>query len=942
MNQQVFTEAQSQAIQKDGSIAVLAGAGSGKTRVLIERCKRLLFEKNISFDRFLIMTFTEKAAGELKERLRPLLSPQDIPLLERAWIGTFHSFCARVLRLHAPLLKLDPSFHILEENRADFMIHQLIDQTLFSSLEHKQPEALLLMECFGYRNTVQLLEELMGFRWHVTRYLSQGQDDVIRACFTLFQAVEKKFQQQLQKERSLDFQELERYTLTLFQEHPSILREYQKRFLHLLVDEFQDTNDLQTELITLLFHPKINHLFIVGDPRQSIYRFRGANLTSFFTMISRIRESGGELIALSENFRTRPHIIDLINITARPLEENLSLHADLRPFRKERDQKDITLLQCHTSESSIAERRHKEATCIAAHIRELVDVEHIPYGNIVCLFQAMTSIDIYEQAFQQHQIPYRIHGSRHFLGSSEIQDLLCTLLFAANPKNDTALMGLVRSPLLGLSDDECVLLSGKEGKDFRKNILHHAHAGPFLKKLSSLQKSMLPSEILSWVLQTTGYEWICAQLDPSGKKRAHLEQFLTLLRSLETESFLSLPACVDYLQDLCEREARFGDAPASADSSNVVHCMSVHAAKGLEFPIVILPDLIRRASLSTKPWCFIRNRGLGLKLHNPDSPFDSLVATKSYEELHSLNNKEEEQESRRLLYVAMTRAKDRLILPIHQDEKIRGEWHGWLLPALKQISAFTVNTQLPENEEKTFSREKVELPLTYKVPKNTSRFLHQSPIISVSEIETYDRSPEEYEQKYIFGFSPELTLPNSETLSPTLYGSLLHEALEILSHSSTDSIATALTDACHSHHLIPEASWMSSLTTTLEPFMTTFGTQFCEGEHELRFDWKRKDSIITGKVDWLRPKNGGYEIIDFKTDRTFNGSIEEHAKMYDLQMIIYALALEEGLGLSILETTLYFLETGKTISTPMTVQRKKEGKKRLAAILKKMCGEFIS
>ncbi|MBI4212592.1 MAG: UvrD-helicase domain-containing protein, partial [Deltaproteobacteria bacterium] len=242
-----LTESQLEAASSiDQSVAVIAAAGSGKTSVLVERCLRAI-QAGVPFEKLLIITFTEKAAGELKHRLSQHLPQALKTSLTDAWIGTFHAFCTRILSRHASLLHINPQFRILDEGAGRLLTHQAAQTTFLSLLETGNEHAALLVEALEFRNVIGLLEDLMAFRWHSQQLFSHGtlgspeDQPLLTAVTHCFTKACDELQRYFHDAGQLDFQALETMTLHLFTSHPDILHMYQERFRHLFVDEYQDT-----------------------------------------------------------------------------------------------------------------------------------------------------------------------------------------------------------------------------------------------------------------------------------------------------------------------------------------------------------------------------------------------------------------------------------------------------------------------------------------------------------------------------------------------------------------------------------------------------------------------------------------------------------------------------------------------------------------------------
>ncbi len=951
-----FTEAQNAvAFAIDRSMSVVAGAGSGKTTVLIERCLHIIEDDWGALDRLLAITFTEKAAGELKARLRRRIPAEQHHRIEEAWIGTFHAFCARIIRAHTPVLGLDPSFGILDENAAGLVARQAVHHTLMTLLEQDDAPTALLVDALDFRTVTGALEELMQFRWHAQRIFEQPaaaeEAALLSALGAAFTLACTHLSAQFARMDALDFQALEIQALRLLTEHPSICELYQRRFSHLLVDEFQDTNDLQTLLVLKLFDPKRNRLCIVGDPRQSIYRFRGANVGCFAQTLERIRAHGGETIHLAENFRSRPGIITFVNHCQENLSDGLfeqlaqdGVSAASENMIAARDD-DGALpsvaripIVSTDAKTSAAERRIAEAEAIAQTITALTSSDRFELGDIVCLFQALTDIVAYENALQQAGIPYRVFGGRGLLARQEIVDLLLCLEYAADPENEIALLGLVRSPLIGLSDDDLVRFAGPRGDSLVEAARIDERCG-LLNDLQEMGRHLRPSEIIRRVLDRTGYELICHALDTSGGMTANIDRFLALAESIERETPTPLGAFAGFVRELKERSARLGNAPAAGDASGAVRLMTVHAAKGLEFPVVILPDLFRGGHNTGGRWQFVRQEGIAFKQKDPDQPFGPRVETDRYSALRDHERTEDEAESKRLLYVAMTRAMELLLLPIHEGISRSGPWHKWLEPVVVQMD-------IPTHEGRSLAPLAGAKDEGRNIPQNTidvsplgalSPFtLRPSPLVSrhvytVSQLECFERCPREYELKYVLGLpATGIFREGDGELPANVLGSIVHGVLDGLDPSDLQSLTDQIRTGCLRSGADPTQQTLRAVQREIEHALKIpLLHELREGAHELPFEWRIDAATIIGSIDWLKPDGDGFEVIDFKTDRVDADQVEERAQTYDLQLICYALAAEAATGKRISATTLTFLKPQIVHRIEMTDARRTDGLARI-------------
>ena len=956
-----FTEAQNAAIYTiDRSTSVVAGAGSGKTTVLIERCCHIIGDDWSELDKLLSITFTEKAAAELKARLRKRMPARDRYRLETAWIGTFHACCARMLRQHAPLIGLDPAFAIMDENAAKLASRRAVKLALLDLLETKDKETSFLVDAIDFRTATGALEDLMGFRWHARRSFINPESDnaeeqkILKALAHVYGVAEEKLLAQFDQTGSLDFQELEIRTLSLLEKNPDVLKAYRKRFKHLLVDEFQDTNDIQTELVLNMFEPGTNQLCIVGDPRQSIYRFRGANIDCFATALERIRKYKGETIHLAENFRSRHGIVSFVNASQLRLADGLfgrltidGITSSSEGMKAARicndDGSAVATIEIATDpKTKVADRRAMEAQALAEFISKLVANGDAAWGDIVCLFQALTGVAPYEAAFKKAGVPFRLFGGRGFLKRQEVVDLINLLRYASDSSDHVALLGLLRSPFIALSDDELVELAGPDGK----SLIESANKDPrckLLGELGNMAKHLRPSEVIRRAIDITGYEVLCRGTDDSSGATANIDRFIELAESIERQEPTPLADFTGFIRELKKQSARLGSPPASGDTSKAIRCMTVHAAKGLEFPVVILPDLFRKPHNLGGSWQFSRHAGVGFKLKDKLQPFGPRKDTDLYARIIGEERTGDTAESKRLLYVAMTRARDLLVLPMHPGMKSDGPWHKWLTPIVEdadELMAFSTpegHIEGPFPEITIESEKDSETPelIIEKATRKQSAKKSQRPSFTVSQLECFDLCPQHYYMKYVLGLpASNLFVENSEKLPPNIFGSIIHGVLERCGQCRNDDLEDLIETECIANGVVPDSVIIGRVEKAIDEAMTLpIMNDLSSGKHEVRFDWKVDGHFINGSIDWLKSSESGLEIVDFKTDDVRKDDVVLRAKEYDLQLMCYALASECATRKPVASTSLVFLKPHIVHTTELTDERRREGTDRIKSII---------
>ena len=533
---------------------------------------------------------------------------------------------------------------------------------------------------------------------------------------------------------ALDFDDLEARARHLLLHHAGVRARYAgAEFKHLLVDEFQDTNAAQWDIVRALADPaQPGNLFLVGDARQSIYAFRGADVSVFERVRGQLVEIAGmdSQVTLAQSFRTHRGLVDCFNmifahiLTRDPhspvSDYQIALGAAMQAFRLDAPcdapAVEICLIESSRAdgvESSTGTRRAQEADTLAARIRALVDEgqpvydkrlgEHRPigYGDVVLLFQSTSAITLYEDALKRAGLPFVTVAGRGYYDRQEVWDLVNLLNALYNTSDDLALASVLRSPLFSLSDDALLAMRFVTGDrpsppplwlalaDAASGITPHIadddrtraeFAANCLGELADLAGRVTIAELLRMALDQTGYLATLTGLPDGARRRGNVEK---LLDKATSSGKITLGAFSQYLRDLTENEAREGEA--LLDVEGAITLMTVHRAKGLEFPLVALVDTSwRRGDHGGPPLVLDPVYGLCCSAFDPAQ--DKLVASYAYRRANTLRQAREEAERKRLLYVAATRAQDYLLISGQVMRSAKGEvntsgWLRWLLDA---------------------------------------------------------------------------------------------------------------------------------------------------------------------------------------------------------------------------------------------------------------------
>jgi ATP-dependent DNA helicase UvrD/PcrA len=520
---------QKKAVTYTGSpLLLLAGAGSGKTKVLTHRVAYLIEKKLAKPSEILLLTFTNKAAGEMKKRTDILLSKINNQKSNNLFAGTFHSFCCRVLRIDGHHIGIPQTFVIYDSNDQENLIKNILRELDLTTKEFKPSSVSYFIE--SAKNSFQTPKEIAaqshGF-WQ----------DYAAKIYSLYQKKLSQF-------HALDFNDLLFKTVELFMEHPDVLTKYQEIYKFIMVDEYQDTNQIQY-LLTKLLAKKYKQITVVGDASQAIYGWRGADYRNLVSFTADFKNT--KVINLEQNYRSTQIILNAANSV---ISKNNS-HPILKLFTKKKSEDKIKIFE---AESEVA-----EADFIASKIKFINDNLKIPLRNIAVLYRMNAQSRVLEEAFLRFNIPYVLLGGTRFYERAEIKDILSMLRFASN-----------RSDYI--SEERIQKAIGKRRK---ATFLEHLEDMD-LKKLTSIQ-------ILESLVVNSGYLSKFDKKDEDDQKRI---ENIKELKSVAT----AYPKLSDFLENitLVQQEYSLQEKNKKKEKRNGVKLMTLHSAKGLEFEVVFM------------------------------------------------------------------------------------------------------------------------------------------------------------------------------------------------------------------------------------------------------------------------------------------------------------------------------------------------------------------
>ncbi len=690
------------------SLLLSAAAGSGKTSVLVERFVRAVREDGVAPGAILAITFTERAAGELRSRVRARLlelgDRQGARDTEAAFVGTFHGFCARLLRSHPLPAGIDPEFAILDAGQSGRLREAAFAQALAAFLEGEPPDAVDLVAAYGadgLRTMIEQVHSELRSRGQRRPRLpavsvapgSEALELEAAAALGLLDRLLELFcerYEELKGERgALDFDDLELIASELLAGNDGLRWSWSERFALLMVDEFQDTNPRQLSILHALAR---ENLFTVGDEFQSIYGFRHADVSLFRGRRAELERSGRSL-ALTRNFRSRGALLEVVNTAFADRFADFSRLLEGRQQGSEPPSCEpvVELLlsakegweQSETVAAAIASGlphgalwRQAEARLLAQRVHELVQAGESMPGEIVVLLRATGDIEIFERALQLCGLR-TLASVGTFWGRQQIGDLHSYLRALANPRDEEALYSTLASPLGGCSRDGLALLAkaASSAGHLWETALAVSEQPPSLlsdpdvRAVTSLcawlksERRDAPgrsiSELIERAIAHSGYRAHVLALDWGERRLANVHKLLRLARSFEAREGRDLRAFVDHVEYLKRTEAIEPEAPVEGVEPDAVRLMTVHAAKGLEFPVVCVADLGRQP-LVRSPKLLVDGDRVGLRLQRIGD--GDVYAALEFEELRSERRRREAEEEDRVLYVAMTRARDRLLL----------------------------------------------------------------------------------------------------------------------------------------------------------------------------------------------------------------------------------------------------------------------------------------
>ena len=557
MNLDNLNKEQKEAVlYNDGPLLILAGAGSGKTKVLTTKVAYLIEEKNISPYEILAITFTNKASKEMKDRLNLLIGD----ISRNIQVSTFHSFGLRLLRDNCNVLGYDRNFVIMDSDDSLTVVKKILKDMDYDPKVYN-PRAI--------RNKISSCKNEMIMPRDYEKYAVSEYEKVVLKVY-------EKYEEKLRRNNSVDFDDLLILPIRLFNENKDILEKYQDRFKYVLIDEYQDTNEAQY-ILTKLISSKYRNITCVGDDSQSIYSFRGANYKNILNFEKDYKDA--KTILLEQNYRSTKTILNAANDV----------------IRNNKARKDKNLWTANEEGEKIkyyrAYNERDEAQYTIRKIKELV-ARNVSYQDIAILYRTNAQSRTLEEEMLKENMPYRVVGSFYFYSRKEIKDLIAYLRLIHNPKDNVSLLRIINTPKRGIGLKTIENLT-KKADELNKSIYEVIDSSKelafkeIIEKLRILKEDLTLTELIDKVLDASGMR---AELESertleSEVRLENLEEFKSITKSFEErEGLVSLE---DFLLEI----SLISDVEEYKDDDNRVSLMTVHSVKGLEFDYVFIVGL---------------------------------------------------------------------------------------------------------------------------------------------------------------------------------------------------------------------------------------------------------------------------------------------------------------------------------------------------------------
>lgn len=1046
----------------DKNLSLIAGAGTGKTKVLTERFVHILengdLPKGREVESIVAITFTKKASGEMIERIRREIRnkfPQDGEWrryyrdIEKANISTIHSFCMNILKENSIRAGLDPIFEVIEEYEAGKMLKDSILEVLDLELEEDR-DLYELFKKINIDRSHRLIEDMesiyneirsMGLdmkevgelslkrlegiqplddKWigkarSLTNYLiekgsksskiskvlgdeecklflegGEAEDlarlisliktnigankkeqetidqleiltgDILislevenipyyKSLLRVLEKVDRLYTRKKDSFGGLDYEDLQIKTRDLLEDE-GIRSKYQRKYSYIMIDEFQDTNMLQKQIFYRICSIDKdldrNNLFIVGDPKQSIYGFRGADLDVFYQVVEDIEASkDGLTLSMDKNYRTVDTVLGFVNTIFSELMGGG--YGALRAHKESKRDLDIEIIENENLE--IPEDmtpglygKHYEGEQIAKRIIELVDSGDYSYKDFAMLFRARTRNHIYENALRKYGVPFYNIGSQGFFQEQEVLDIINALKSIDNREDHLATIGFLRSNFIGLNDNSIYDLFKNKEEDIhlriKKLIDEDLGDGEEKAKLKlardfyqrfTLEKDIYGvSEIIEKLIDSTDFKQTNLLKENGRQIFANISKFEDLARAYEIDHRGNLSDFLEYIEEIRGRNESQGEI--EGENTDAVKILTIHKSKGLEFPVVILPEMSSRGVYDSNKMFFDSEEGLAINIKDSNQAYDNIKTRR---------REKTDGEMKRVLYVAMTRAEKMLIIgnqgnnsgfkkmigsvlgqtqyreieeitlepnraePVKliEEELIRAEYRGGDMD--KHFPLINIDRAYNKGFKKRISVSQ------YMVFKECRRKYFLENRINISQLESHIEASKEEKDRYEDHDDPQALERSEELLDPALKGTIIHEICELY-RDDTDKRELAKR-VFHKKGLVYSDELYSSIEGYIDNYIDYYQEDLDQIHYEKPFFLQLNGAYISGYIDELTIDKGQISIVDLKTNRLINK--KKLVENYRPQLQLYAYVAAKILKLPIKNASILFLENGEMV-----------------------------
>ena len=906
-----------------GPLLVVAGAGTGKTSLITSRIVDLINNKNVAPDNILAVTFTEKAAKEMLGRLDEVM-----PLsYYEPKICTYHAFCQEVLRNDGHEMGYNTNFKLITDPEQWMLLRREIYSFAVKELRPKNNPSKYINDLLKLFS--KCVDENVTSN-DILKYSMSLEDEKEKKKWEEVSLIFDKYQEIKLRDSKLDFGDLITFTYNLFLEKPFVLKKYQEKYQHVLVDEFQDTNYTQYAIIKLLCNPNSlsnRSLVVVGDDSQSIYKFRGAAISNILEFKEDYKNP--KIITLTENYRSTQEILDVSykviqNNNPYTLESKLGISKKLiakaRPSSKNTN---IKIANCSDLDSEVA--------FVINGIKEFLATEpDKTFKDIAILVRANSHLEPFILELKKERIPYQVYGNRGLYDKEEIATVIALLNLLADTSDSNNLFRCLFIESLNIDSDLVLkLLSISKTKktvlwnecenSLDKNLRNFVE---IIKKYQRKLATAVPSDLIFNLLTEIKYvsRYSIEETIENELAIKNLDLFLKRVKQIEVSMFQdnhlspNLLEFMDYFNMILDA----GENPAQAEFEDVdtVNLLTVHSSKGLEFECVYMPSLINGRFPST-------NRGSGFDIPKELVEDKEILPEGDYFL----------QEERRLFYVGVTRAKKYLNLSYSENYGKRERAKSLFLEETGlEINSYEAKIS-EEAQESLF-----DIRSDFRQKLSSAEIEFEPKSLSFTALSTYKTCPLKYKYQFI------LNIPTKQSKALS-FGNTIHECLKefhqikLTRDISLNELLEIYKNKWQPYGYDDRENQIEYYKSGVE-LLTKYYNKYKDFQIkpvviEKMFKFKLGDIDLTGKIDRIdRLENGKYEIIDYKTGQT---KTEKEVRNDD-QLTVYALAAKEYFNFDIEKLTYYYVEEDNPISTERTeldIERLKNDVKEVVEKMKK-------